>query len=97
MMKFDLATAIFSASIGQLGVLIASALVPMQLRWKSELAPLPPLLRQLFWVYGGYVVLSIISLGTICLLNADELAAGSRLARSIYAFAAGNRSHPALV
>lgn len=87
-MKIDLAVTIFCAGIGQLGVLVASALVPVRLNWKHELASLPPLIRQLFWVYGGYVVLSIISVGTICVLNADELAAGSRLARSFCAYAA---------
>lgn len=81
-MTLDLSAAIFVAGVGQLSVLVASALVPMQLQWKSVLAPLPPLVRQLFWVYGGYVVLSIISLGTISILCADELAGGSLLARA---------------
>ena len=80
-MKIELATAIHVAGIGQLCVLVASALVPVRLRWKTILAPLPRLVRQLFWVYGGYIVLSIISLGTICVLNSNELASGSMLAR----------------
>jgi hypothetical protein len=81
-MTLDLSAAIFVAGVGQLSVLVASALVPMQLQWKSVLAPLPPLVRQLFWVYGGYVVLSITSLGTISILCADELAGGSLMARA---------------
>lgn len=85
-MTLDLSAAIFVAGVGQLSVLVASALVPMQLQWKSVLAPLPPLVRQLFWVYGGYVVLSIISLGTISILCADELAGGSLLARAFCAY-----------
>ena len=87
-MTFDLPTAIFYAGFAQLCVLVASSLVPVRLEWKNTLAPLPQLVRQLFWVYGGYVVLSIISLGTICIVNAEELASGSRLARSFCAFAA---------
>ncbi|MEI8017914.1 MAG: hypothetical protein WCH39_06915 [Schlesneria sp.] len=87
-MKNELATAIFLAGIGQFCVLVASALVPVRLRWKTLLAPLPPLVRQLFWVYGGYVVLSIISLGTICLFNSNELASGSMLARSYCGYGA---------
>jgi hypothetical protein len=78
-----LAQLIFAAGVGQLCVLIASALVPVRLRWRDELAPLNPLCRQLFWVYGGYVVLSIVSLGVLCLVNSAELAAGSRLARGL--------------
>ncbi len=79
---------IFAAGIGQLGVLVASALVPFQLNWKTQLAGLPPLLRQMFWVYGGYVVLSIVALGLLCVFNATELAAGSPLARGVCLYAA---------
>jgi hypothetical protein len=42
----------------------------------------------MYWVYGGYTVLSIIALGLISLINAHELATGSRLARSFCAYAA---------
>jgi hypothetical protein len=87
-MNIDLSTAIFYAGVAQLGVLVASSLVPVRLEWKATLAPLPLLVRQLFWVYGGYVVLSIISLGTICILNAEELASGTRLARCFCAYVA---------
>ena len=83
-----LATLIFWTGIGQLFVLVASALVPVELKWRETLAPLPKLVRQLFWVYGGYIVLSIISLGLICTLNADELAAGSPLARMFCGYVA---------
>lgn len=87
-MNIDLPTAIYLAGWGQLSILVASALVPFQLDWRRTLATLPPLLRQLFWVYGGFVVLSIISLGTICILHADELAAGSGLARAFCTYVA---------
>jgi hypothetical protein len=83
-----LAQLLFTAGIGQLCVLVASALVPIRLKWRSELAVLPTLHRQLYWVYGGYVVLSIFALGTITLFNAAELAAGSPLAQAFCAYAA---------
>jgi hypothetical protein len=69
-------------------VLAASALVPVRLNWRSDLQVLNRLQRQMYWVYGGYVVLSIIALGLICLFNAHELAAGGRLARSVCAYIA---------
>jgi hypothetical protein len=72
---------ILLAGAGQLCVLIASALVPFQLKWKTELAVLSRLHRQMYWVYGGYVVLAIAAFGLISLFNAGELAGGSRLAR----------------
>jgi hypothetical protein len=87
-MRDILPTLITIAGIGQLSVLVASALVPIRLKWHVELAVLPHLHRQMYWVYGGYVVLSIIAFGVICLTNANELASGSRLARSVCAYMA---------
>lgn len=87
-MRLNLTTAIYVAGLGQLSVLVASALVPIRLDWKSKLAPLPKLVRQLYWIYGGYVVMAIFALGTISILNAEELAGGTRLARSFCAFGA---------
>jgi hypothetical protein len=42
----------------------------------------------MYWVYGGYVVLSIVAFGLICLCNANELADGSRLARAFCGYVA---------
>jgi hypothetical protein len=83
-----LANLIFAAGIGQLGVLIASALVPIRLNWREELGCLKPLHRQMYWTYGGYVVLSIVAFGLISLTNAHELASGSRLARAFCLYVA---------
>ena len=66
-------------------ILIASALTPGVLEWRRHLATLPPLLRQLFWVYGSFIVLVIISFGTISLAHASTLASGEPLARSVCA------------
>ena len=74
---------IFAAGIGQLSVLVASALVPIRLRWRKELRPLKRLHRQMYWVYGGYVVLAIVAFGLISLTCARELAGGSSLARGV--------------
>ncbi|MGH9908068.1 MAG: hypothetical protein ACRD8U_21060 [Pyrinomonadaceae bacterium] len=81
-------TLIFLAGICQLGVLIASALVPIRLKWKTELAVLARLHRQMYWIYGAYVVLAIVAFGLISLFNATELASGSGLARSVCAYIA---------
>ena len=81
-----LETLIMGAGVGQLGVLIASALVPFRLNWKKELSVLPKLHRQMYWVYGGYVVVAIIAFGLISLFNARELSGGTGLARGICAY-----------
>ena len=69
-------------------ILTASALVPRTLRWRENLAPLPPFLRRLFWVYGAFIVGVIIGFGALALALAPALAAGSPLARSFCGFVA---------
>ncbi|REK07173.1 MAG: hypothetical protein DWQ37_21735 [Planctomycetota bacterium] len=87
-MNVTLAGALFAVGLGQLSVLIASALVPVRLNWRREFQALSPLHRQMYWVYGGYVVLSIVALGTITLTQSGELAAGGSLARAFCVYAA---------
>jgi len=76
------------AGMGQLCILVASALVPDQLDWKTSFAALPRLLRQMYWTYGGYVGLAIIFNGTVCLAAPAELAAGGRLGRIVCGYIA---------
>jgi hypothetical protein len=87
-MKEVLANLIFASGVGQLCVLVAAALVPLRLNWRKEFQTLSRLHRQMYWTYGGYIVLSIVALGLICLLNADELAGGSGLARGFCCYGA---------
>jgi len=79
---------LLAAGAGQLGVLVASALVPFRLNWKEDLQSLPKLHRQMYWVYGGYVVLAIVAFASITMANARELAAGGGLARGFCAYVA---------
>jgi len=88
MLEERLAWLILVAGYMQLSVLIASALVPVQLDWRTAFQPLPRLHRQMYWVYGGYVVLAIIALGLNSIINHAELAHGSGLARGFCAYAA---------
>ena len=79
-MTIEPSTLIWLAGVGQLGVLVASALVPVRLNWKEELKSLPKLHLQLYLVYGGYVVLGILTLGLTCLTCSAELAKPQPLA-----------------
>jgi hypothetical protein len=79
---------IFVAGVGQLGVLVASALVPSRLNWRDELRGLSRLHRQMYWVYGGYVVLSIVAFAALSIFNSRELASGSGLARGFCGYVA---------
>jgi hypothetical protein len=76
------------AGFAQLSVLLASALVPFRLKWRDELRGLPRLHRQMYWVYGGYVVLSIVAFAVLSISNSRELAGGSGLARGFCAYVA---------
>ena len=87
-MREHLPNLICLAGALQLLVPFASALVPLRLNWREELHAIPKLHRQLYWTYGGYVVLAIVSLGLICLLNSKELASGSGLARGVCGYIA---------
>ncbi len=64
-------------------ILIASALTPRVLDWRENLATLHPFLRRLFWVYGAFIVLVIISFGTLTLFQTGELTSATPLARSV--------------
>jgi len=66
-------------------ILIASTLAPRVLDWRANLAALHPFLRRLFWVYGCFIVLVIISFGALTLVNADEFVSGAPLPRSVCA------------
>ena len=76
------------AGAGQFGILLASVQVPAILDWKHELAPLHPFLRRLFWVYGVFIVLTIIGFGVITLTYVPELWEGGPLARGVAALMA---------
>lgn len=83
-----LSTFIRIGGLMHFAILIASALVPQVLDWRGELRKLTPLTRQLVWVHGVFIVLTIIGLGAIAIVNAPLLAEGSLLARWICGFVA---------
>jgi hypothetical protein len=76
------------AGAGHFLLLAASALTPLVLDWRGQLRALPKLLRQLFWVYGVFIVLTIIGLGALTLLHAEAMAQGEAVARSLALFTA---------
>jgi hypothetical protein len=78
-----LTIALYLAGTAHFGILIASATAPGALNWKEHLSSLPLLLRQMFWVYGVFIVLMIISFGTLTLVFTPEMAAGTPLARAV--------------
>lgn len=70
----------------QLAILFASVQVPRMLNWRAELANLKPFLRQLFYVYGVFIVLTIVGMGLISIAFASEIASSAGLGRAFAAF-----------
>ncbi|HEY2760886.1 MAG TPA: hypothetical protein VGI75_09085 [Pirellulales bacterium] len=87
-MRTNLAWIIFVAGFAQWSVLAASTLVPIQLQWRSTLALLPRLHRQLIWCYACYVFATIVALGLVCVSQSEELAAGGSLSRAVCLYGA---------
>jgi hypothetical protein len=77
----------FAAAL-QLLILIASALTPRVLDWRTNLSALHPLLRKLFWVYGAFIVMVIIAFATLTSFHAAAMAAREHVARSLCVFIA---------
>jgi hypothetical protein len=76
-------TLIFVGGLLHFGILLASALVPKVLDWKSSLQRLDGLCRQLVWVHGAFIVLIIVGFGVLSVLFPAELAAGDPLGRAV--------------
>jgi hypothetical protein len=77
----------FAAAL-QLLILIAGALTPRVLHWRTNLTALHPFLRKLFWVYGAFIVMVIIAFSTLTFLHTDAMARREPVARSLCLFIA---------
>jgi len=81
-------TLLLIAAVLQLSVLIASAQVPRVLDWRKNLGTLHPFLQRLFWVYGVFIVLTIIAFALLTFAHAGAMAEGEPVARSLCIFIA---------
>jgi hypothetical protein len=72
----------------QLSILIASALTPRVLDWRTNLAALHSFLRKLFRVYGAFIVMVIIAFSTLTFSHADAMATREAVAHSLCIFIA---------
>jgi len=83
-----LATLIRLAGVGQLALAAASTAIPSVLKWSAETAKLRPLLRQLFWIYAGYILGFHVAFGALSVLAPGWLIDGSGLATAVTGFIA---------
>ena len=71
-----------------LGLLAAGLLMPGVVGLRQHLGTLPKFIRQLFWVYYAFIGLSLVCFGLGTFFLADQLAAGTPLARAVCGFLA---------
>jgi alginate O-acetyltransferase complex protein AlgI len=86
--QWYLSHAIYAAALAHLIVLIASFQAPARLGWKQDIAKLTRFNQKVFWVYGFYILLCIVSFAILTWRLHDELMAGGPAARGIAAFIA---------
>ena len=70
----------------QLLVLMASFQVPGRLNWREELPRLSPFNRKVMWTNGAFIVLTIISFGTLTLSLHASFMKGESAAIGLAAF-----------
>jgi hypothetical protein len=76
------------AGLGQIVLALGSLAVPKVLAWRAELAKTAPLIKQMFWVYAGYIFVINLSFGLVSLVCAGDLTDGSKLASLLTGFIA---------
>jgi len=69
--------AIILAGVGQLILVVASAVIPRCLDWKGPLGALPKLMQQLFWTYAGYILGMHLFFGVISAFGSQLLLDGT--------------------
>ncbi|BCM90862.1 hypothetical protein IAD21_02724 [Abditibacteriota bacterium] len=73
-------------SIGHFCILGASFQVPKRLGWHEDLPKLSRFNRKVFWTYGAFIVLCIVSFGILTLMLHGELLRGDKAAVALSMF-----------
>ena len=76
------------AGVGQLCLCAGTLVLPRVLGWRTKLAVLPTLERQMFWVYAGYIWATNLAFGLVSALAPGWLLDGSGLASAVLGFIA---------
>lgn len=76
------------AGLAQLVLVLGSLPIPGVLQWRLELAKVQPLIRQMFWTYAGYILITNLCFGLLSFFVAGDLLNGSRLAMLLSGFIA---------
>jgi hypothetical protein len=85
---FSLETLIRLGGLLHISLLVAGALLPFVLDWRSDLKKLDRLSQQVVWTHGVFIVLVVVGFAAASLFLPDALVAGTPLARSLCGFIA---------
>ena len=79
---------LYFAGLAQIILAISSLAIPSILNWRTELAKVKPLIKQMFWTYAGYIFVINLSFGLLSFFNFEELTNGTTLAMLVTGFIA---------
>lgn len=89
MNTFDtLVLLVILAGAGQFALCAASPFIPVVLKWPAQLRALPKLLRQVFWTYAAYILVSHLVFAAVSVFAARALLDGSVMATVMSGFIA---------
>lgn len=86
--RIDISSWIFLAGLGQIGLVAGSLVIPKILKWKDELNKVQPLIKQIFWTYAGYILVTNFCFGLISVFATNTLIDKSILATAVTGFIA---------
>jgi alginate O-acetyltransferase complex protein AlgI len=86
--EWYLSHALYAAAIGQMVILIASFQAPVRLGWRDDIPKLTRFNQKIFWLYGLYILLCIVSFAALTWRLHDEFLAGEPAARWLAGFIA---------
>jgi hypothetical protein len=88
MSHIHIKTLIYLAGIAQIILALVSLVIPKILGWKTELAKVQPLIKQMFWTYAAYILVTNLCFGLLSAFATADLINGSRLALLLSGFIA---------
>ena len=81
-------TSIYLAGLAQIALVGGSLLIPGILNWKTELAKVQMLIKQMFWTYAAYILIINLCFGLLSVFAHAELLNGSLISMLVCGFIA---------
>lgn len=79
---------VLTAGVAQLVLAAGSLAIPRVLEWRTDVARLRPLTRQVFWTYAGYIWTTNVAFGLLSVAGPHWLLDGTPLAAAVTGFIA---------